>query len=47
MTDDGIMICKDIAITNFFSEDRITTYICRVCGATFQPVKTDFECGAD
>jgi DNA-directed RNA polymerase subunit M/transcription elongation factor TFIIS len=33
----GKVIAPDVAITNFFSEDRITTYICCICGQTFSP----------
>jgi DNA-directed RNA polymerase subunit M/transcription elongation factor TFIIS len=35
---DGRVIQPSISLTNFFSNDRITTYICNTCGQTFNPV---------
>ena len=35
--ENGKLVQPDVALTNFFSEDRVTTYICLVCGQTFLP----------
>ena len=34
---DGRVVQPSISLTNFFSEDRVTTYICNTCGQTFHP----------
>ena len=33
----GRITQPSISLTNFFSEDRISTYICNTCGQTFYP----------
>lgn len=39
--DNGILIQPDLMIINFNDVDRKSTYICRICGSTFQPsIKT-------
>lgn len=35
--ENGRVIQPSISLTNFFSEDRISTYICNTCGQTFHP----------
>jgi DNA-directed RNA polymerase subunit M/transcription elongation factor TFIIS len=35
---DGRTVQPSISLTNFFSEDRISTYICNTCGQTFNPI---------
>ena len=39
-TDRGILIQPDTMVINFQDPDRISTYICRVCGNIFRPKTT-------
>lgn len=36
---DDILVQPNVSLTNFFSDDRIMTYICNICSTTWQPVR--------
>lgn len=33
-----VVVQPNVSLTNFFSDDRVMTYICNICGTTWQPV---------
>lgn len=37
LTERNIRVQPDVMITNYTDPDRVSTYVCRICGAVFRP----------
>lgn len=37
LTDRNIRVQPDVMVTNYTDPDRVSTYVCRICGAVFRP----------